>query len=476
MNDQIYNKRWRILAVVLLSPLMGNIDSSIVNVALPSMANHLNAEINSIQWVVTSYLMIISAFVLIFGKLGDKLGKALIFNYGFLLFGFGSFLCALSKSLVFLVFSRIVQALGAAMFMSTNQGIVATVFSANERGRALGLLGSAVAIGTMLGPPLGGIIVQLFNWQSAFLINIPISIFAFAAGNYILPKKENSQKVLNFDFKGAFLFVVFIVSLFWALLSGERLGWSNNRIVISLIISFMCGISFYFLEKSQGDPIVDLSMFNNKLFNISVFCGFISFVAIFSVNIIQPFYLQGVIKMSPAASGVIMLAFPISTVIVSPVSGYVADKIGAKILTVLGLFTMSVGLINMALLNDSSSYAHIMISFATLGIGSGMFQSPNNSIIMALAPKDKLGVIGSINALVRNIGMVSGIAFSVALLYNRMSSRVGYRVTGYLQGRPDIFLYGMRIVYLSAASMCVLGMVLTIIRIVKKEESDALVK
>ncbi|MFT8315530.1 MAG: MFS transporter [Clostridium sp.] len=469
MEEKIYKNRWKILAVVLLSPFMGNLDSSIVNIALPMMSRHLGVEINSIQWVVTSYLIVISAFVLIFGKLSDKFGKVIIFNYGFLIFGLGSFLCTISQSLSFLVFSRIVQAVGAAMYMSANQSIIAVVFPQNERGRALGLLGSTVAIGTMLGPALGGIMVQLFNWQSIFIINIPISIFAFIAGKLILPKEKINKSASAFDLKGAILFMVFIVALFWALLSGEDLRWSNGKIIISLIISILCGLSFYFTEKKVEDPVVDLSMFQNKLFDISILCAFISFAVLFCVNIIQPFYLQDAMKISPATSGLLMMAVPISIAVVAPISGYLSDRLSGEILTVLGLLTMSIGLFTMSLLSLNSNYIYITFSIAIIGIGNGLFQAPNNAIVMSLVSKDKLGVVGSINALVRNMGMVSGITFSVALLYNRMSSKIGHRVTGYVSGRPDIFIYAMKIVYIAAGCICILGMTLTIMRIVKEK-------
>ncbi|WP_446898440.1 MFS transporter [Clostridium sp. LBM24168] len=470
MDDNIYINRWKILAVVLISPFMGTIDGSIVNIALPVMAKHLEVGINSIQWVVTSYLIVISAFILIFGKLSDKFGKVIIFNCGFLIFGLGSFLCAISQNIDFLVFSRVVQALGAAMFMSVNQAIIAASFPKGERGRALGLLGSTVAIGSMVGPPVGGIMVQVFNWQSIFFINIPIAVFAFIAGRIILPKEKIEEKALNFDLRGALLFIIFIISIFWAFLSGEELGWSNKKIIISFILGILCGIGFYFTEKHSEDPMVDLSMFNDKFFDISILCAFISFLCMFCVNIIQPFYLQSAMKISPAVSGIIMLALPVSMAVFAPISGYAADMIGPKVLTAIGLLIMSAGLCAMAFLNLKSTYFNMAVCIAAIGIGNGMFQSPNNAIVMSLAPRNKLGIVGSMNALVRNIGMVSGITFSVALLYNRMSSRIGYKVTGFIQGRPEVFLYGMKVVYLSAAFICVLGMILTVVRIIREYE------
>ncbi|MBV7272951.1 MFS transporter [Clostridiaceae bacterium UIB06] len=467
-EEIIYNRRWIILVVVLLGTLMATLDSSIVNVALPYMASELSVGLDTIQWVVTSYLIVISAFVLIFGRIADIIGKSLVYQYGFLLFTFGSLLCGISKTVGFLVISRIIQAVGAAMTMSSNQGIIAATFPQNERGRALGLSATTVAVGTMLGPPIGGIMVELFSWQSIFLINIPIGILGYLAGRKVLPREEKRLGDTSFDMKGAVVFIIFIVSLFWAMLSGEKLGWSNHLIFSSAAISLISMVLFYFIEKNTTRPMLEFSMFENKLFDLSIFCAFVSFVAIFCNNIIQPFYLEYIMNINPAKAGMLMMIFPISAGSIAPVSGYLSDKIGSEILTILGLFFTTTGLILVGFLNTNSTYFDIVIRVAILGLGNGLFQSPNNAIVMSLVPRDKLGIAGSINALVRNMGMVFGIAFSVALLYNRMSAKIGYRVTSFVTGRHDVFIYAMRVVYMAAASICAVGMILTVVRMIKR--------
>ncbi|WP_411680798.1 MFS transporter [Clostridium thailandense] len=467
-EEIIYNRRWIILVVVLLGTLMATLDSSIVNVALPYMASELSVGLDTIQWVVTSYLIVISAFVLIFGRIADTIGKSLVYQYGFLLFTFGSLLCGISKTVGFLVISRIIQAVGAAMTMSSNQGIIAATFPQNERGRALGLSATTVAVGTMLGPPIGGIMVELFSWQSIFLINIPIGILGYLAGRKVLPREEKRLGDTSFDMKGAVVFIIFIVSLFWAMLSGEKLGWSNHLIFSSAAISLISMVLFYFIEKNTTRPMLEFSMFENKLFDLSIFCAFVSFVAIFCNNIIQPFYLEYIMNINPAKAGMLMMIFPISAGSIAPVSGYLSDKIGSEILTILGLFFTTTGLILVGFLNTNSTYFDIVIRVAILGLGNGLFQSPNNAIVMSLVPRDKLGIAGSINALVRNMGMVFGIAFSVALLYNRMSAKIGYRVTSFVTGRHDVFIYAMRVVYMAAASICAVGMILTVVRMIKR--------
>jgi drug resistance transporter, EmrB/QacA subfamily len=476
LEHKLYENRWHILPVILLGPLMATLDSSIVNVALPDMAQRLSVGINTIQWVVTSYLIAISALVLIFGRIADIIGKAVVFQYGFVIFSLGSLLCGLSKTIEFLIISRIIQAVGASMIMSSNQGLIAVIFPADERGRALGLSATTVAIGTMLGPPLGGIMVEIFNWESIFLINIPIGIVAFFLGRKMLPKEEKKENTGGFDLKGAILFMAFVVSLFWAMLSGEKLGWENKYIIVSFIIAFASFVAFYFVERKEKNPMLDFSMFHNKLFNVSIFCAFVSFLVIFCYNIIHPFYLQYIMNISPARAGILMMVFPISAGIIAPISGYISDKLGSEIITFFGLLITTIGLVLLGFLNTNSTYMDIVTRIAILGFGNGLFQSPNNAIVMSLVPKNKLGITGSINALVRNMGMVFGIAFSVTLLYNRMSHLIGYSVVSFIPGRPDVFIYAMKFVYLSAASICIIGIILTLLRIMEKRRRELLIR
>jgi len=188
VDNNVNKSRWLILFTVVSMTFMCCLDSSIVNVALPVMKDKLSVTMASIEWVVTSYLIVISATILIFGRLGDMKGKTYIFRFGIILFTFGSLMCGLSSSLGLLVFSRVVQAIGAAGTMSTSQGIITQVFPSNERGRALGISGSFVALGIMVGPPLGGLIVSAFSWKYIFLINVPIGIITFIMSTRNFPK------------------------------------------------------------------------------------------------------------------------------------------------------------------------------------------------------------------------------------------------------------------------------------------------
>ncbi|MBN7576998.1 MULTISPECIES: MFS transporter [Clostridium] len=459
-------KRWLILFTTVLLTFMSTLDSSIVNVALPVMSQRLAVSMASIEWVVTSYLIVIVGTILIFGRLADIKGKTSVFKLGIIIFTIGSLLCGLSNSLVMLVFSRILQAIGAAGTMSTSQGIITQVFPRNERGRALGLNGTFVALGSMIGPPVGGIIVSILSWQYIFLINVPIGILALALAMKTLPKSSNNSNE-KLDIKGAILFGSTMVLLFSALTFGKEIGYDNIGIIISFVVSIILFISFIIVEKRIDEPLLKLEIFSNSLFSLSIFCAFISFVAISCSNIILPFYLQYVMKLAPSVTGVLMMVSPIILSVVAPMSGYISDRIGSEVLTFLGLIGTSLGLFLISTLNEYSHIGALIAFIAIMTLGNGMFQSPNNSLVMSTVDTKNLGIAGSINALVRNLGMVFGISLSTTLLYNRMSSQIGYHVTGYIEGRDDIFVYGMQYVYVAAAIICALGAVLTAYRLYK---------
>lgn len=468
MEKQNNKSRWAILIVVVMSTFMSALDSSIVNVALPQMSKALNVTTSNIQLVATSYLIVIVGTILIFGRLGDMLGKTKMFKLGIGIFTFGSLLCGITSSFSVLIVARAIQAVGAAGTMANSQGIITEVFPANERGKALGLSGTAVALGSLVGPGLGGIIVGASSWEYIFLINVPIGLAAMFFAFKLLPKKHKSVQG-KMDGLGAALFMVTIVPLFMSINGGISRGFTNYIIISGFILSAISFVAFIYVEKKKENPLIQLQIFKNKLFSLSIFCGFITFVAIFCNNIILPFYLQNVRVFSPQQAGLILMIYPSILAVVAPVSGHLSDKMGSEILTFIGLAFISAGLLLMSTLNENSALLSMLIFIGIMSFGMGLFQSPNNSLIMSTVEKDKLGIAGSINALVRNLGMVSGIALATTLLYSSMSSKIGYRVTDYVTGRNDAFIYGMKTVYIAASVICIVGTVLTFLRLTRRK-------
>ena len=468
-EEKVYKNRMLILFNVVLMTFMATLDSSIVNVALPVMAGKLSVSSEAIAWVVSSYLIVISGTILIFGRLGDIRGKTEIFKFGIILFTFGSLLCAVSGSLSMLIAARAVQAIGAAAAMATNQGIITQVFPANERGRALGIAGSFVAFGTMVGPPLGGFIVDALSWNYIFLINIPVGIFVAVLGMKTLPRTHEivDEKL---DAKGGVFFTLAIVSLFTSLILGGSLGYASPAIICGFAVAAISFVIFLIFEKRQPDPLIQLKIFKNKLFSLSIFCAFTSFTAISISSILLPFYLQSALKLSPSYTGLLMMVSPIVMSVAAPLSGSLSDRIGSEFLTFLGLATASTGLFLMSGLNLNSGLVLLIAFTALMALGTAVFQSPNTSLIMSTVPRNMLGIAGSINALVRNLGMIFGTTLSVTLLYGRMSSLLGYKVSDYVEGRGDAFIYGMKGVYIAAGAVCATGAILTAIRLYSRKK------
>lgn len=459
-NEAVQRRRWFILIAVNLFTFMATLDGSIVNIALPEISAKLSLAVAETEWVATSYLMAICAAVLFFGKLGDNVGKIRIFKIGTVVFLIGSLLCGFSTSLTFLIISRVIQAIGASMTMANNMGIITDIFPANERGRALGLIGTFVSLGSIAGPSIGGVLVSSFGWEYIFWVNIPIGLIAIVLGWKVLPADLVKTRT-RMDLPGTLLFAFFILLLFAGLLLGQQTGYSNGWIIASLIVSGAAFLLFLWVENRSSAPLLQLSLFRNSWFSISILCGFLVFVSVFCFNILAPFYTQSVMHLSPYHAGFLLMLFPVTMVIVAPLSGALSDKIGSELLTFAGLLVIVTALCGMASLHEGSSLGFVGLWTALLGVGNGLFQSPNNSLVMSKVPRTQLGTAGSINSLIRNIGMVVGITVATTTLFSVMSSEAGHRVIGLIPGRPDIFLTGMHTVFILAACISLAAALLT---------------
>lgn len=463
MNKNKTYSKWSILFTVLIMTFMVTLDGSIVNVALPVMSSELNASMGDIEWVASIYLVVTCATILIFGRLGDMIGKVRIFQIGVILFTIGSLLCSISGTLPLLIGARVVQGLGSAAALANNQGIITESFPPDERGKALGFVSTFVALGSMTGPTLGGMILTVLPWTYIFLINIPVGVLSFLIGLRTLPNKKPA-KPGRLDAKGSVLLLLSILLLFGSF------TLLQNGVSLPIIIGIIAGavflVLFIVVEKRMDDPLVPIGIFKNKMFSLNLFTMLTAFVAIGSNNIIMPFYLQDARQFSPGMAGLLMTVIPLITAVMGPISGTMSDHIGSELPTMIGLIFTTIGLALMTMLGIDTTIAVIILFLAVIAVGSALFQSPNNSLVMGSVSRDELGLVGSLAGLVRNMGMSVGITAGTSLLYSRMSDMAGYRVTNYIPGHPDIFLYGLRSVYIMLAVVVFVGALLTIIRFV----------
>ena len=469
MNKNRTYSKWSILFTVLIMTFMVTLDGSIVNVALPVMSSELNASMGDIEWVASIYLVVTCATILIFGRLGDMIGKVRIFQIGVILFTIGSLLCSISGTLPLLIGARVVQGLGSAAALANNQGIITESFPPDERGKALGFVSTFVALGSMTGPTLGGMILTVLPWTYIFLINIPVGVLSFLIGLRTLPNKKPA-KPGRLDAKGSVLLLLSILLLFGSF------TLLQNGVSLPIIIGIIAGavflVLFIVVEKRMDDPLVPIGIFKNKMFSLNLFTMLTAFVAIGANNIIMPFYLQDARQFSPGMAGLLMTVIPLITAVMGPISGTMSDHIGSELPTMIGLIFTTVGLALMTMLGIDTTIAVIILFLAVIAVGSALFQSPNNSLVMGSVSRDELGLVGSLAGLVRNMGMSVGITAGTSLLYSRMSDMAGYRVTNYIPGQPDVFLYGLRSVYIMLAVVVFVGALLTIIRFVYARKQE----
>ncbi|MGR3741959.1 MFS transporter [Companilactobacillus sp. DQM5] len=463
MDNKLNPNRWKILISVSLFTFMSVLDGSIVNIALPVMSKGLKIPMNKAEWVVSVYLIVICAFLVLFGKIADTVGKVKIFQLGGLLFVFGSLLCGFNHSLEFLLFGRTVQAIGAAMTMSTNNGIITEVFPSTERGQALGWVGSFVALGAIAGPGLGGLILAVLPWGYIFWINVPLGIFAYIFGRIYLPKKE-IKTPSKIDYIGFIFYFIGIVLFFGAIFLGQEVGFNNIWIVLSFIIAVIVFMIFISRQRKIDYPLIDFQIFKNGNFSISLLCGFLIFVTNFFFNVISPFYLQNLRGMNAAHAGYVLMIFPIVQVVIAPFAGRLSDKLSPMMLTFFGLVIILISQACYATLDGHTPFWLVMLYIGMVGFGNGIFQAPNNSIIMSSVDHKYLGIAGGLNSLSRNMGMVIGISLATTVLFSSMSNAAGYKVTTYLNDRPDVFVTGMHVAFVSAFVICLFALITTGIR------------
>lgn len=418
-SETTLSKRQRniILFAVAIGTFMGPLDSSVVNIALPSISTYFNTSMSTVQWVILSYLLIISSLLLTYGRLGDIYGHKKVYMIGFVIFTLGSVLCGIGISIYALIFFRALQAIGAGMLMAMGPAIITDTSLPQERGKSLGIIAVSVAVALSVGPVLGGFLTAKFGWQSIFLINVPVGIVALILSNLVIPDLTQ-RKVQQFDAKGAILLFIALVSILFPLNYADDLGWFNPIIWILLLAGVALLILFIRLEKKIDSPMVDLNLFKNRLFTMGNLSALLSFMAMFSVTWIMPFYLQQIKHLSPSEAGLMLIPMPLTTMIIAPLSGSLSDKFDTRYISSIGMGITAIGLFLFSNLQADSSTISIIISFIIIGLGSGMFQSPNTSAVMGTVAPNRRGIASSMLAMMRNMGMSFGVAVSGAIFAN----------------------------------------------------------
>ena len=438
------------MITVGLGTFMATLDASIVNVSLPTIMHSLHTKLAVVEWVVSIYLLVITGLLLSLGRLADLIGRKPVYIAGFVVFTIGSVLCGLSGGIYLLIAFRGLQAVGAAMIMANGPAIVTHAFPGSERGKAMGMVGMIVASGLTVGPALGGLLIGKWGWPVIFFINLPIGIIGIWSAQVILrPEARNDGQ--TFDIPGAAMLLVSLLSLTLGLSQGPETGWESPLILGLFASSVVFGIAFIKRERSIPHPVLDLSLFRNRLFAAASASTFINHVATFSIMFLMPFYLSGVLRYGPERMGLTLTAIPITVVLVAPLSGSMSDKIGSRALGSIGLGIASIGLLMCSMLGAHPTRAHVIAALAVVGFGTAVFQSPNSSSIMGSVSKSMLGVAAGMMATMRNLGMITGVALSGAIYTSRLN------IYSHMTSSLAASVHAYRDAFTVAAAVCALG-------------------
>jgi len=403
------NRRGWVTLNIWIGAYMSTLDASIVNISLPTIVRSLDTHLTAVAWVVMAYLIVITGCLLLMGRLSDLFGQRRIYLLGFLTFTLGSAFCGFSPTIYFLIGSRMLQGLGASALMANGSAILTTAYPEEDRGKALGILGSVISAGFLTGPILGGFLVEHLGWRSIFFINLPIGAIGIYLSSKVFDKDGPAEKA-RLDLLGALLIFLFLASL---LLFLNRMARGSDPLLwVWFVLLLVCLGLFILVELRSPSPLMDLKLFRRRLFVSSLGASFLSFWMGAAHTFVMPFFLQNILEFSPAKAGMFIFPVGLTVMATAPLGGRFSDRVGVRIPATLGLTLTALAVFSFTLLTPSANDLDILWRQVVLGMGISFFNPANSSAIIGSLPREKVGLASSFLALSRNLGLVIGVAFA----------------------------------------------------------------
>ncbi len=451
------DRKWLVLLAVGVGTFMSALDSSVVNTVLPVMRDTFGSEVATVEWVVTIYLLVVSGLLLSFGRLGDLRGHKVIYVSGFAVFVLGSALCGLAPTVTALIAFRALQALGAAMLFANSPAILTKSFPSAQRGQALGLQATMTYLGLTVGPSLGGWLTVQLGWRAVFYINVPVGLLASLLSLRFIPRDPAAERAERFDLAGAITFMGGLVALLLGLNQGHDWGWSSPAILMLLAAAVLLLGAFLVIERRVPNPMLDLSLFQRRLFSAATGSAVINYICLYSVLFALPFYLIQGRGLSPAQAGLLLTAQPLVMAIAAPISGTLSDRIGSRLPATLGMAILAIGLFLLSRASPDSPLGGVAVGLAVVGLGIGLFISPNTSALMGSAPRHQQGIASGVLATARNVGMVLGVGLAGAIVTTILAQ-------GEVTGSATALFDGVSVAFLAATGFAALGILTSAVR------------
>jgi len=461
--------KWAVLGIVAVGVFMATLDSSIVNISLPTIATYFGVPLNgAVSWVVIAYLVATAAILLTAGRLSDMIGRKAVWLAGLVLFTCSSALCGVAPTLTLLIVGRAVQGLGGALLMSVSPAMITTAFPAQERGRALGLNAVIVALGVSVGPTLGGLITAYLSWRWIFYVNVPVGIVGIVLTLRVLTERLHRNPG-RFDPLGAILLAIGLAGVTAGLSFGQELGWTSPFIIIMIVVGVLALGVLPFVEQRVSNPIIILSLFRLRVFVSANLSLVLSFLALFAVSFMMPFYFEQLRGFPTEEAGLLLTPLPITLAIIAPFSGSLADRIGSRWLAASGLTISCIGLVLISQLTAQSSIFDIVWRLVFTGVGQAIFQSPNNSALLGSVPRDMQGSASGFLATGRTMGQSLSVALAGAIFAGLGGSAAGQALTMHpaahqVTALQQTFAHSFQVAFLVSAAIAAIGVFTSLVR------------
>ena len=457
MNEnptQTPSARWA-LAALSLSMLLSSLGTSIANVALPTLAEAFGASFQGVQWVLLAYLLAITTLIVGVGRLGDLVGRRRLLLGGILVFTAASALCGAAPTLGLLIAARAAQGLGAAVMMALTMAFVGETVPKEKTGRAMGLLGTMSAIGTALGPSLGGVLISGLGWRSIFLINLPLGIAALALASRYLPmeRPQEKKRPAAFDSVGTVLLALTLAAYALAMTMGRgRFGPDNA----ALLLAAALGVGLFVRAEARApSPLIRLAMFRDPALSAGLVTNLLVMTVMMATLVVGPFYLALGLGLDAAGVGLVMSVGPLVVALAGVPAGQLADRFGAPRIAVAGLAAMAAGSFLLFLVPSTLGVPGYVAPIVVITLGYALFQTANNTAVMADVRPDQRGVVSGMLNLSRNLGLITG-ASVMGAVFAAASGAIDITTA-----RPEAIAAGMRITFAVAAALIALGLAVT---------------
>ena len=401
---------WLVVGTVCIGAFMGQLDASIVTLAFPTLRHGFGASLADVQWVSQAYLLVLIGLLPAVGRYADMFGRKLLYTYGFLLFVITSALCGLAPDLPALIAFRALQGVGAAMFQANSFAIIASAVPRARLGRAIGVQGGAQALGLALGPAAGGLLIGLGSWRLIFFVNVPVGLIGTVLAFLLIPRSRDLASRRPFDWAGLGVFLPAMSAALLAVSYGNRFGWGSALIIGLFLTGAALLAVFVRRQRSTPDAMIDLSLFSRRSFSAGILSGLLSYLVLFGILTVLPFFLEVARHEGPAEAGVQLLVLPVGLALTAPFAGRLADRVGTRPLSVGGMIMVAAALAVSTGVGDQPGV--FLAVLAVAGVGLGAFTPANNAAIMAAAPPRQSGSVGGVLNTTRGLGTSLGLALA----------------------------------------------------------------